>query len=57
MNKIAYGVREASDLIGVGKTKLYELIKSNEVPVVRMGGRTLVRHCDLEALLERNLAS
>lgn len=57
MNKIAYSVREASGLIGIGKTKLYEMIKSSEVPVVRIGGRTLVRHCDLEVLLERYLIS
>lgn len=57
MNKLSYRINEAVEATGLGRTKLYELINSNQLPVVKLDGCTLVRRCDLEALLERNLAA
>lgn len=40
---------EAARSLGIGKTKLFELIGNGAIPAVRLGGRTLVRRVDLEA--------
>lgn len=57
MEPISYSVREAARIIGLGKTKLYELIKAGRLPIVKIGDRTLVRRCDLEALLDCHLVA
>ncbi|HXQ47526.1 MAG TPA: helix-turn-helix domain-containing protein [Caulobacteraceae bacterium] len=49
--RLAYPVAEACILGGFGRTKLYELIKSNELRTVRRAGRRLVLKADLEAFL------
>jgi hypothetical protein len=42
---------------GLGRTKAYELVNSGDLPIVKLGGRTLVRVEDAEALLKRHLKS
>ncbi len=42
---------------GLGRTKAYELVNSGDLPIVKLGGRTLVRVADAEALLKRHLKS
>ncbi len=42
----ALSVSEAAKYVGLGRTNLYELIRCGELPVVRIGGRTLVRRAD-----------
>jgi excisionase family DNA binding protein len=41
-------VEAAAILLGIGRTKTYDLIKSGQIPVVRIGRRTLVCRTDLE---------
>jgi len=53
--KIAYTIAETVTVSGLGRTMLYELIKRGELPLVKVGARSLVRRQDLEAMLERNL--
>jgi excisionase family DNA binding protein len=36
-NKLLLTIPEAAQRIGLGRSKLYELIQSGEVPVVRIG--------------------
>lgn len=48
---IAYRVPQACKASGIGRTKLYELMRSGALPVKRIGGITLIRRADLEALL------
>ena len=50
----AFSINDAARYIGIGRTKLYELINNGELPVVNFGSRTLVRRVDLEALLIAN---
>jgi excisionase family DNA binding protein len=38
--------------IGIGRDKLYSLIRSGELPARKVGRRTLVVASDLEAFLE-----
>lgn len=39
---------DAARSLGIGKTKLFELIGSGALPAIRLGGRTLIRREDLE---------
>lgn len=50
--KLAYNVNEACKAIGVGKTKLYDLIKAGRLQHFRLDGRTLIRADVLEAFVE-----
>lgn len=38
MDKLLLRPTEAADLIGVGRSKIYELISKREIPSVRLGG-------------------
>ncbi len=55
IEKLSYSVNEAAAVAGIGRTKLYELINEGELPLVKIGTRTLIRRVDLEVLLTRNL--
>lgn len=46
---IALTTAEAARSLGIGKTKLFQLIANGTLPAIRLGGRTLVRREDLEA--------
>ena len=52
MEKLAYRVDEASEVSGLGRSKLYEEIKAGRLRSVRVGGRRLILHEDLVALLK-----
>ena len=54
-DKLAYTIPEAVVASGLGRTTIYELIKRREIPVVKVGSRSLIRRQDLEAMLERKL--
>lgn len=49
---IAHSINDAARLLGVGRTKLYELIAANEISIVKIGSRTLVPHADLVDFFE-----
>lgn len=51
IDKLAYHVDEASEASGVGRSKLYEEIKEGRLRSVKVGGRRLILHEDLVALL------
>lgn len=55
--KIAYTIKEASTACGLGRTTIYGLIKAGELSPVKIGVRTLIRRADLEALIERKVAT
>lgn len=52
MQPISVSVNHAAQLIGVGRTKLYELINAGDVAVIKIGRRTLVKTASLRALTE-----
>jgi excisionase family DNA binding protein len=52
---IAYSVKDAVSASGIGRTKLYELIKAGDLPTSKIGSRTLIRRTDLEVLLARHV--
>jgi excisionase family DNA binding protein len=55
--KISYTINEATAVCGISRTTLYGLMKAGELTPVKIGARTLIRHADLEALIERKLAA
>ena len=46
-------VGEASRMIGIGRTKLYELIKAGDLETVKIGRATLITMRSLRRLIER----
>jgi excisionase family DNA binding protein len=53
--KLAYTISEAVAASGLGRTTIYELIKRGELPIAKVGSKTLIRCQDLADLLERKL--
>ena len=53
---IAVRIKEACRLTGIGRSKLYELIKAGEVETVKVGTATLVKVASLRRLTERGAA-
>lgn len=53
MTKLAYTIPQAVDLTGISRSTLYTFIKSKEIPVVKIGQRTLIRHVDLSEFLDQ----
>ena len=50
---ITVRIPEAIRLTGIGRSKLYELIASGDVEVVKIGNCTLIPMTSLRALVER----
>jgi excisionase family DNA binding protein len=53
--KLAYRVPEACHLLGIGRTSLYELVRDGKLKLVKIAGRTLVPHSELNRLLREAL--
>lgn len=51
----AMTVTEATDYLRVSRASLYRLFASGELKPAKVGGRTLVRRIDADALLERSV--
>ena len=49
--QLSYTIDEACTLIGVGRTKLYEVLDSGELPAKKWGKHTLILKADLERFL------
>lgn len=50
---ICVRVNDAARMIGVGRTKLYELIAAGEVETVKLGKATRITTASLHALVRR----
>lgn len=48
---LAYRIPDAVRVSGIGRTKIFELIKTGDLRAVRVGGRTLVPASELRRLL------
>lgn len=51
--KFAYTVPEAAAAVGLGRSKLYEMMKAGEVRSFRIGTRRLIAAEELAELVER----
>lgn len=57
LDPICVKINDAARMIGVGRTKLYDLIATNQIEVVKLGKSTLVTTASLRALVKRLQAS
>jgi excisionase family DNA binding protein len=48
----AYRVNDASRMVGLGRTKLYELAAEGRLKMIKVAGRTLIPAESLRALLQ-----
>ena len=51
MEPLTVSVADAGRIVGLGKTKLYELIGQGELDAVRIGKRTLIKTASLKRLV------
>jgi len=49
---MAYSIRDA---VRLSRARIYVLIKAGLLPVAKIGKRALIRHQDLEALIDKHL--
>jgi excisionase family DNA binding protein len=52
VERIAYTPAEASEVLRVGRTKLYELTGQQKLKAVALGGKTLIPRAEVERFLE-----
>lgn len=50
--RLAYGIKDALDVVPVGRSLIYEEIKAGNLKTFKIGSRTLIAAADLEAWLE-----
>jgi excisionase family DNA binding protein len=48
--RFAYRVSEACEKLSIGRTSLYQLVKDGKLKLIKIAGRTLVPHSELERL-------
>lgn len=53
---LAHSIQSAARMLGIGRTKLYELIDSDQLLTFRLGNRRLVPNSELERLVSERLA-
>jgi excisionase family DNA binding protein len=53
MERELLSVRECGELLGIGRSKTYELISAGDLQVVRIGRRTLVPRAAALEFIER----
>jgi excisionase family DNA binding protein len=55
MEKQLVTMEEASQILSLGKTKLYEYIKSNELQSLKLGKSRRIVHSSIEAFIDRRI--
>ena len=48
-----YTINQTMNILGVGRTSIYKLVKSGELNALKLGRRTLIAASDIAALLNR----
>jgi excisionase family DNA binding protein len=52
LQRLAYSVAQAAVVSNLSRSKLYELMKANVLPSIKIGSRRLIRAHDLANLIE-----
>lgn len=51
--QLLFQIKQAASEIGVGKTKLYQLVNQHELELVKIGSKSLITGSSLRALVAR----
>ncbi|MGY4467330.1 excisionase family DNA binding protein [Bradyrhizobium sp. LB9.1b] len=51
-NKLSLTIDEATKATGIGRTKIFALLKSGDLTAFKVGRRTLIRVDDLKCFME-----
>ena len=49
--------RQAASYLGIGESTLYRLVKTEGIPVVRLGGCSRIRREDLDSLINKKMTT
>lgn len=55
ISALAHPIVDAARMLGIGRTKLYELICAGEIKTIRLGSRRLVPDTELRRLVDERL--
>lgn len=47
-NRLLYKVKEVAEMLGIGRSKAYELVRTGEIPSVRVGASLRIRGQDVQ---------
>lgn len=53
MTSILCSVKDAAQMLGIGRTKTYEMVMNGELASLHIGSRRLVKVESIKALIER----
>ena len=51
LTRLAYSPSEGAQVLGISRSKIYELIAANDLKVIKLGSRTLILHSELVRFL------
>lgn len=51
--KLTYSVKEAAEALGISESKMYQIIKMEGFPLVKIGGRNLISVSGLARWVEK----
>jgi len=55
MEKLTYNAQEVATVLGVSKSHVYQLLKENRLPVLKLGRRKVVPISALEQWIQDNM--
>lgn len=53
MDRLAVSVEEAAQMLGIGRSKVFELLKEGSLASIRIGRRRLIPYAEIRAFMER----
>jgi excisionase family DNA binding protein len=53
MDQLLYTIPQCCQMAAIGRTKFYELVANGEIPIRKVGKRTLIAASDLRDWVER----
>ena len=53
MDKLTLSATEAAQVLGVSRTKVYELLRREDFPTIMLGGRRLINAARLQEWLDK----
>jgi excisionase family DNA binding protein len=56
LNPLLVGIPEAARLIGLGRSKLYQILNDGEISLIKLGGRSLISVDELRSYVADKLA-